>query len=61
MSQKFYLLPEDLGNKVVGYLGRRPYAEVFELIRGLQGMMPAPEVGTMPTMDSLTQANQGVS
>lgn len=29
-------LPIDLANQIIGYLGTRPYQEVYQLIQGMQ-------------------------
>jgi len=34
---KNYTVPEDVLTKVLNYLASRPYVEVFELVRAIQG------------------------
>ena len=38
-----FLLPSDLGQAILDYLAKRPYAEVYAMVQGLQQMQPAPE------------------
>jgi len=40
---KYFKLSEELGNKVLGYLCSRPYAEVYKLIDELQSIEVLPE------------------
>jgi len=35
---KQFLIPEDLGNLLMGYLAKRPYEEVFQLIPKFQAL-----------------------
>jgi hypothetical protein len=37
-------LPIDLANQILGYLGTRPYQEVFPLIQGIQEAAKPKEV-----------------
>lgn len=39
-----FLLPADLGQAILNYLVQRPYAEVHEMVRGLQALQPEPEL-----------------
>jgi hypothetical protein len=37
-------LPIDLANQILGYLGTRPYQEVFTLIQGIQDAAKPKEI-----------------
>ncbi len=36
MDGKTIILPIDLANLIIGYLGTRPYQEVYQLIQAMQ-------------------------
>lgn len=38
----YYLIPKEMLEGVLGYLGRRPYAEVAAAMRALEQLQPAP-------------------
>lgn len=41
-EMKTFLLPEQLGNAVMQYLGKQPYVEVAPLIAGMMTLKEAP-------------------
>ena len=49
-------LPIELANQIIGYLGTRPYQEVYQLIDGMKEAAKPPEVQHGNQMDS--ESNQ---
>lgn len=47
-------LPIEVANKVLGYLGTRPYQEVYQLIQEIQDAAKPPQV-PIPSQDSQTE------
>jgi hypothetical protein len=45
------LIPIELANQILGYLGTRPYQEVFTLIQGIQDAAKPQEAPTDVTGD----------
>jgi hypothetical protein len=44
-------LPIELANQIIGYLGTRPYQEVFQLIQAMQDAAKAAEDTAKPVAD----------
>jgi hypothetical protein len=44
-------LPIELANQIIGYLGTRPYQEVFQLIQAMQDAAKPPEVPAEPASE----------
>ena len=49
-------LPIETANQIIGYLGTRPYQEVFQLIQAMQDAAKPPEAQNGNEMDS--ESNQ---
>jgi len=45
-------LPIDLANQILGYLGTRPYQEVFTLIQGIQDAAKPKEIPNGDQVDT---------
>ncbi len=51
----------DLANKILGYLGKRPYEEVFQLIEQMQSEHKAFMESIKPPVDANGEAMAGFS
>lgn len=49
-------LPIEVANQVLGYLGTRPYQEVYQLVQAIQDAAKPPEVQNGNQVDS--ESNQ---
>jgi hypothetical protein len=45
-------LPIDLANQIIGYLGTRPYQEVYQLINGMQDAAKTPLLQEVPRAEA---------
>jgi hypothetical protein len=45
-------LPIELANQILGYLGTRPYQEVFQLVQAIQDAAKPKEAPNVNQMDS---------
>lgn len=48
------ILPIELANQIIGYLGTRPYQEVYQLVDGMKAaaLPPQPEMQNDQKVDS---------
>ena len=44
-------LPIETANQIIGYLGTRPYQEVFQLVQAMQDAAKPPEMPEAPKAD----------
>jgi hypothetical protein len=52
-----YTISDTLLNKILGYLGNRPYVETFELIQGIQSGIKVVEPTESTGEKSVQQSN----
>jgi hypothetical protein len=48
-------LPIEVANQILGYLGTRPYQEVFQLIQAIQDAAKPREAPSVPQVDAGTE------
>lgn len=48
-----FVIPEPLANKILNYLGNRPYIEVYEMIGAMLRLEKAPEAVMPPTPEAM--------
>ena len=50
-------LPIETANQIIGYLGTRPYQEVFQLIQAMQDAAKPPEMPEVPKVEDGTSGD----
>jgi hypothetical protein len=49
---KLFLIDEDVAAAILNYLADRPYREVFEFVKALQGLHPLPQRVELPSSET---------